>query len=310
LSVAFELWHGTHPQLSAAFAPLRDLFLPLKGDSMQTPRFHPRVFRTSLIVVISLAIAVFGWAGREGHPTGSSGVFSLKPPFMGVAYAEGSASPADIGEQLDEEAGIAAYYKSPDAITLSQVRAQFRTIEVETVDYIIGSVAVPSHPENFDTHVYVHNTGWILAYYLRGDPVSKILDVNARTTNTTKLKTVVAAIAGAAGAPFTDVTYYDFRYPNATNLMLVAEDYANGHDFDITLPSAYGYFERGWAVYDTNNDYVLAVDNAYQTAQWSGNSMYYGTLTASQLLPDTAHNIRVDIDDNAYGILVIVYRVP
>jgi hypothetical protein len=229
------------------------------------------------------------------------------PPFVRTAYAQENPTAFDLGAYLDQEAGISAYYKSPDAITLSQVRGQFRTIETETADYIIGSVAVPNHPENFDAHVYVHTTGWILAYYLRADPVSKIVDVYNSTIDTTKLKTVVSIIASAAGAPFTDVTYYDFRYPNATNMLFVAEDIADGHDFTIKMPSAYGYFERGWALHNfSGGSAYFLLDGVDLSEVWGGNSMFYGTITASSLLPDIQHAILVD----DYGVLVLIYRVP
>ena len=169
------------------------------------------------------------------------------PAFLQAAHAAGN---ADVLARIDEEAGISAYFKAPDAISLNLVRTAFRTVELETADYILGSVPVPNYPEHHDVHVYVHKTGWILAYYLRADAVSKIIDLIARSTTTTKLKTVVAAVASAAGAPFGDVTYYDFRYPSATHMLFIAEDVANGNYFTIKLPSSYGYFERGWGYVD------------------------------------------------------------
>lgn len=275
---------------------------------MRTSHYYHKLFRVCIVVLVCSAIGVLGWAYRARQSALPNGAFALKAPaFVGVAHAEGDAAAVDIGAQLDQEAGISAYFKSPDAITLSQVRGQFRTIETETADYIIGSVGVPNHTENFDAHVYVHKTGWILAYYLRVDPVSKIIDVYGSTINTTKLKTVVAAVASAAGAPFTDVTYYDFRYPNATHMLFVAEDYNNGHEFTIQLPSIYGYFERGWALNNFGGQSAyFQLDGVNLTATWSGNAMYYGTITASQLLPDVSHTVVID----DYGILVIVYRVP
>jgi hypothetical protein len=229
--------------------------------------------------------------------------FGLQPPaFVRQAYA---APELDIAAKLDEEAGISAYFRSPDAINLNQVRGVFRTIELETADYVLGSVAIPNYVERFDAHVYVHKTGWILAYYLRGDPVSKIIDARATTINTTKLKTAVASVASAAGAPFTDVAYYDFRYPNATNMMFIAEDLGNGNDFTVQLPSAYGYFDRGWALLNFSGDAYFTLNGARQNAiYWDGAG--YGSLTASQLLPDITYTIAVD----DWGVLVLVYRVP
>jgi len=279
---------------------------------MNTQSFRKFLFIGAVIVVVLLV--TFGLVYKPGTSASSNPAIHLqRPPFVGIANAGvGLPSPAGIGEQLDAEAGISAYYKSPDAITLSQVRGQFRTIETETADYIIGSVPVPNYIENFDAHVYVHKAGWILAYYLRSDPTSKILDAKARTINTTKLKTVVAAIAGAAGAPFTDVTYYDFRYPNATNMMLVAEDGDNGNDFMIQLPSSYGYFDRGWALLYGGSAGWFGVDGINKAPQaWCVSNVCYGTLTASELLPDVTHTIVANSDYiSSYGVLVLTYRVP
>ena len=233
------------------------------------------------------------------------------PAFLQAAHAAGN---ADVLARIDEEAGISAYFKAPDAITLSQVRGVFRVIETETADYIIGTVAVPNYKESADAHAYVHKTGWILAYYMRNVPVSKIIDVSATTISTTKLKTVVAALASAAGAPFTDVTYYDFRYPSATHMLLIVEDCANGNSFTVKLPSSYGYFERGWADTDLygcqyGGEFIVDGVNAYSSSVGNDRGDLqagYGSLTASQLLPDTTHTISI----NDWGVLVIIYRVP
>jgi hypothetical protein len=262
-----------------------------------------------LVVIVTLMLLFgLGFTPTQDSLRQSGNALRLEAPaFIHTAYAQGQPTAFDLGAYLDQEAGISAYYKSPDAITLSQVRSQFRTIETETADYIIGSVAVPNHPDNFDAHVYVHKTGWILAYYLRPDPVSKIIDVYNSTINTTKLKTVVSAVAGAAGAPFTDVTYYDFRYPNATNMLFVAENISNGNQFTIQLPSTYGYFDRGWALNNFGGgSAIFRVDGVDIPNIWNGANMWYGTITSAQLLPDTPHTVTVD----DYGVIVIVYRVP
>ena len=205
----------------------------------------------SIVVVLTGLLFVPGFAAPTQPQTGGGQALQLvAPPFVHIAYAQANPAAFDLGAYLDQEAGISAYYKSPSTITLSQVRSTFRTIETETADYIIGSVPVTGYAEHYDAHVYVHKTGWIMAYYLRTDPVSKVIDVLAQTIDTTKLRTVVLTVAAAAGAPFTDVTYYDFRYTNATNMLLVAEDDDNGNTFTISVPSTYAYFERGWAAYD------------------------------------------------------------
>lgn len=277
--------------------------------SVKNSRKSLRISTWIVVLLVGLLVC------QPGTHAGNEHTISLQaPPFLTSGLEESSpTSTSEIGALLDAEAGIAAYYKAPDAITLSQVRSQFRTIETETTNYIIGSVAVPNHVEHFDVHVYVNRNGWILAYYLRADPTSKILDVSAKTVNNTKLKTVVSIIAGAAGMPFSDVTYYDFRYPNATNMLLVAEDENDGRDFTIQLPSSYGYFERGWAAYDTEDEVDFYVDgyNLWNSATWTSNTTAYGYVTANQLPADTPHLFQVeDNGDDVYAVLVITYREP
>ena len=262
------------------------------------------IYRILIAILIVGALYAGSTIGQHLHiPTSGKTTALQAPTFLQKAHAVGE---ADVLARIDAEAGISAYYKTPDAITISQVRSTFRTIETETADYIIGSVAVPNYVEHFDVHVYAHKSGWILAYYMRGDPVSKIVDAKATTLNTTKLKTVVAAVASAAGAPFSDVTYYDFRYPNATHMLMVAEDFANGNAFTIQLPSSYGYFAREWALMNFNGERYFTVDGIRQDPVWGAADHYYGTLTASQLLPDVPHTITVD----DWGVLVLVYRLP
>ncbi len=266
----------------------------------------------SIVVVLAGLLFMPGIAAPTQPPTGAGQTLQLvAPPFVRTAYAQENPTVFDLGAYLDQEAGISAYYKSPNAITLSQVRSTFRTIETETADYIIGSVAVTSYPEHFDAHVYIHKTGWILAYYLRTDPTSKIIDTNSHALNTTNLKTVVLTVAAAAGVAVMDVTYYDFRYPNATNIVMVAEDHINGTSFTISVPSTYAYYERGWALYDdySSRDFYFDGTNRPNQAYWDGNTGY-GTMTASQVLPDTTHTVSISYEGYSYGVLILEYQVP
>jgi hypothetical protein len=168
-------------------------------------------------------------------------------------------------------------------------------------------VGVPNYPEHYDVHVYVNTNGWILAYYLRADNVSKIVNIYNQTISTTNFTTVIAIVASAAGAPFTEATYYDFRYPNATNMIFVAEDPNNGSVFTIQIPSTYGYFERGYAYRYDCCSFNIFLDGVLLPYTFKGGGMRYGPITAGQLLPDVTHTIDVQ---GAYGVLVIIYRVP
>ena len=259
--------------------------------------------RLQLIGIVICAIVLLGLTYQPSAVASTPHTLALVAPALAGMSGQ-AAVDNTIAQRLDAEAGISAYFKSPDPITLSQVRPMFRTIETETPDYILGSIGIPNYPEeHFDAHVYIHRTGWILAYYLRDALISKIIDGRAQTINTTKLNNVVAAVASTAGAPFTSATHYDFRYPSATNMLLVAEHHSNGDSFTIRLPASYGYFERGWAL---SSDYYFRLNGVERQAQFNVNYMKYGTISASELMPDTTHTIQV----YPYGVLIIMYRVP
>ena len=125
-----------------------------------------RVVRVSVVFLLAVGLLLVFGLVNECKPDSRQSTIALQPPpFLNTVQADESDGPLDIGTKLDEEAGISAYYKTPGAMTLSQARSAFRTIEIETNDYLIGSVAVPGYVEHFDVHVYVHKDGWILAYY-------------------------------------------------------------------------------------------------------------------------------------------------
>jgi len=185
------------------------------------------------------------------------------------------------------------------------VKSLYRTIETQTSQYIIGSIPVQNYLESDDVHVYVHVDGWVLAYYLKADPTGKIFDWKSYTggaTIPTKLEKILSDVASAVGAPAPTITFYHFQYPNASNMMLIAEDTANGNDFTVQLPSSYAYYERSWSIRSCCG-VEFQLDGTTVGNDIGGG---YGTLSASQLAPDVTHTIAV----NGNGCLALIYRVP
>jgi len=272
-----------------------------------------------VVVVIAVLLVVFGLS-RPAPPVNADNVFSLQsPPFVGIARAEAGS----IASIIEDEAGMSAWFQASTSINLNDVRDTFRTIETETADYIIGSVPVANYPEMEDVHVYVHKDGWILAYYLAADPVGKIFDWRAyhdggRMSISTKLENTIALLASEAGLVFSNATYYDFRYPNATHLMLIVEWVYHGTDScEVNLSGSFAYYERSWSLTgsaDNSISYSLdgvtigsepALGDPFTTSQ--------GTLTPVQLCPDQFHTIQVQSGYHygyTYGGLALVYRVP
>jgi len=267
-----------------------------------------KLSRRSLFFVIGLllvAVLSFTYLQRTEPKSSSESLLDLVRPAL-VDTAEASAD--NVLSDLAEEAGISAYYKAPTNINLDLVRDDFQTIEIETPTYIIGSVDVDDYEDEFDPHVYVEETGWILAYYLNDDPVAKMADPKARTVDNTLLKEAVATIASAAGQPFGDVDYYDFRYPDATHIMFVgeADGGANDRSFTITIPSSYGYFEYSWASNDAYWFYLNGT-RLSGSATYAGSSAF-GFISAGDFATETEHALSQSGAD--YGILVVVYTVP
>jgi len=215
-----------------------------------------------------------------------------------------------------DEAGISAYFKSASPVNLADVRGVYRVIEVETADYIIGSVPVPDYgQERFDVHLYVHRDGWFLAYYLASDPVSKIFDwlsYSGGSSIPTIPDRILQIAATSAGMSFPGSAHYDFRFPNATNLILVAETTGNGNDFTVYFPGSYGYYERSWSTRYTNWDphypTCFVLNGTQIGCAGSDDQIAYGSLSGAQLLPDRTHSI--EISSSGYGGLALLYRVP
>ncbi len=269
-----------------------------------------RIRKPTLIVLsLLLALAVLSLAPQPAAPKSGGTAIALKAPsFISVANAQEEPAAAPMGFPQDE-AGISAYFKSTSPVNLADVRGVYRVIEVQTADYIIGSVDVADYVEEFDVHVYVHRTGWFMAYYLKADPVAKTVDVRSYVSSRidTLLEKTLNIVAVSAGVAVSGVIYYDFRYPNATHLVFIGENDADGNTFTVQLPASYAYYERSWTLLKTNNyweDTYFIIDDQRETL--NGPNPYFGTIAPARLLPDTLHTIQV----LNKGILAIVYRVP
>lgn len=240
-----------------------------------------------------LALGLIGAAvgGQLGHDVPAA--VALERP----AFLDDATQTDLVGEKIQDEAGITAYYKAPNQLNLELIRPLFNSVELESADYILGSISVPSYEEHYDTHVFVRRDGWIMAYYLASAPSSKMIDTTARNLDNSKLKTVMNNVAVTGGAPFGAVTYYNFNYPNATHMLLVGE---YSEPFEITMPSNYSYYELSGA-----GNTGVRIDGQYY---WSS-SPYYGPIQLTSFLPDVVHIVDPG-SYGSYGALVVLYRMP
>lgn len=252
-------------------------------------RFTKFLMIFSLLVFLSFLLILWQEKVQKHNDPYNFGISLVSPVF---AQEDGTSF-------LEQEAGIAAYTNMTRKIDLTKVSTVFKTIEKETDTYIVGSTPVPGYEKygNENIHCFVHKSGWVIVYYLRGEPTAKIWLGD-------KLKTSLTAICDVMEVVVPYVKYYHFQYPDANMLMLVAK--RQNRLFRIMIPGSFVVYERSWAT-DQNSGQYIELDGASISSKTAGNEEYgtYGLATATQLRPDVFHNVK---PTNGGCAIVIVYR--
>jgi hypothetical protein len=151
---------------------------------------------------------------------------------------------------LEQEAGISVYTKLL-TVDLNKAEKSMDAVEVKTAEYVIGSIGLDDYSEDYDVHIYVDISGWVVAYYSKNEPASKIIDWVAFSATGhiggSKLENALTNICTAMYLSPTSIKYYDFRFSDATRIMIVAdeEDVAGSTEtFNILIPSDMPVFSR------------------------------------------------------------------
>ena len=164
---------------------------------MNHPTRNPRVrILTLAVLAAALGLLVLQTPARLQASTS----LNLQPPAL--PQRAGAAQEAAVAfRPLPKKPALPPTSTPAPPINLDSVADQYATIEARTDSYIIGSVAVPQYNERHQVHVYVHKDGWIMAYYLKTDPVAKMVDIKAYggTTISTKFDTILSLFASEAG---------------------------------------------------------------------------------------------------------------
>ena len=278
----------------------------------------------SSVAVFSAANLDIGISERGIDEGGGKGVIPLEmPSFIGVVGASEVSVMREGTNFLEEEAGISAYANVGMEIDLEKAKAVYRTIEVEKENYTIGSVALPDYTERGDAHVYVHKDGWLVAYYLKDEPIAKMVNYRDYLENgdiTLRLDVALGKMCDGVGLPLIRTDYYDFRYPNANKLMLIVEGkWKEGTDtFDIKIPSDVRVYDRSYYHWSWDSDGSSFKLDGNEISSfgccddyWCGR---YGKLTPTQLMPDEFHTISLWHDEYTYQkghacvAIVLAYR--
>lgn len=282
------------------------------------------LFRSGRSILIATIIVAAFWAflthtGNSTVGAPSAHLSLLAPAFVQTAHAADNAL-----SFIESEAGISAYYQIPSGITLSVVKPLFRTMEKETADYLVGSIPVPDwYAESEDVHVYIHKDGWVLAYYLKADPVSKLFDWKNYTPGNivTKFDTILKRIADQLQVAAPPATYYHFQQPNANSLLLIAERrmknaQIESDSFEVKLPDPLTYYERSWSLtcMDSGESELFINEQSLKKAECTAANALegsYGVLTPTQMNVNVFHKIRLYhywTNEEVFGGLALTYR--
>jgi len=138
------------------------------------------------------------------------------------------------------EAGISVNVKATtSSIDLNDGKSAFASIERETSDYIIGTVAQTYHSEEEYPHVYVSTDGWIVAYYPKERERSWIVtwdDYAGGALSSTTPSKAVGTVATAVGGT-----------PDANKMMIILESTTSSNFFEVNIPTTFSTYAVDWS---------------------------------------------------------------
>ena len=106
------------------------------------------------------------------------------------------------------------------------------------------------HAEEQRPHVYVSNDGWVVAYYPRERSSGWLLPwyyYSGGSISKTTLSETVKKVCDQIGGSTTGLKYYDFRYPDATKMMIIVESTTGRASFKVTIPMNFTVYRVDWS---------------------------------------------------------------
>ncbi len=198
-----------------------------------------------------------------------------------------------------------------------------RTVETLTAEYVVGSVELEGYNDSHDVHVYVDAEGWIIAYYLADEKPSKIINwisySEGNPISDTKLSVALTGICESMSVLPSNIKYYDFRYPDATKLLIVAdseEGFRLTETFMIKIPSGILPYSRTWSLYVVGNHSGSISIDGVELHNAPATSINEGDITLNQLSFDEYHEISLFNNENGvygtggttYGGIMLLYK--
>ena len=219
---------------------------------------------------------------------------------------------------LEDEAGISASTHVA-SVDLDLAATAFKNIEQKTAGYIIGSVTLIDYSETHDVHVYLDGSGDMIAYYFKQEQASKIIDWKHDPTGSlsgSKLEDALAKVCDAMSVVLGEVKYYDFRYPEATNIKIITDEALKTTDtFRFMIPGNHVIYNSSWSHAAIYNSCCSAVTSQFKfdsvllnQLSTKGWAIAEGEISVDQIVPDIYHDISIYASPYGDGYVAIVLQ--
>jgi len=243
-------------------------------------------------------LALLGGTGYYALPRASSEPIPFIPGE--ISLARPAIAQQTRASFLDTDAGMSAYSDTGRTINIDQARTAFRVVESETDSWIVGTVQAHDYDENEDPHVFVHTSGWIIAYYDKDSPVGRALHfVAPGTLGGSKLEDSLRKVANSAGAPAQSIGFYDFRFPEATEWLVIIDT----NTFSVEIPTQFSVFEGSYSLTPIGSCGPALDIDGVRVATNGCTTFGYGGVSPSLLSTGSEHNVVVDGGSAAISLL-------
>ena len=209
---------------------------------------------------------------------------------------------------LEEEAGISLYVNAEEEIDLPKAKSLYKVLEDETDSYLIGTVELSGYGEDWWPHVWIHKDGWIVVYYLKEEPTSRLMDwfyyerTGGGEISTTTLREVLLAVAGNLKLDLTkiqrDMRYYHWQYPEAKKLLVVLDTTDAGSDtFKYTIPGSLKLYEVSGSHFGNVGSFYgenwsgTSIDGEWFKKAGEGKYVLIGTLSSKWTSQGVTHEV-------------------
>jgi len=263
------------------------------------------IFLAITIAIMALIIGLQMISNQNPDTSTDNNSFRLTfPPFLGDAAAAGVSTTGFP----DNEAGICAYLRPVGSLNVDTAKSAFWSIDNETDDFIIGTIRVTNMHESESPYVYIDSNGWIISYYPKSirnfEAYIVPLGYDEATTNLAEaIKKVGEALEGYP-VNYNEIKYYDFRYPDATNMLVIKEEHSGF--FYVEIPNTFIVYNATW-IYDctyTTGAYVTLDEWEFVSGgDLPGGLCKVGYFSQSLLEQDVMHTFHVA--DADFGLVII-----